>query len=369
MPALDVVELEEDLEIRPPIGTIMSTVKAQRVRWLWYGRIPLGKITVLDGDPGLGKSQLALDIAARLSSGRPMPYSTGERRTGGVVVLTAEDDLADTVKPRLDAAGAATERIIAIDNIVLAGEEHYPTLPDDLGYVAEAIERVNARLVIIDPLMAYMNERTDSHKDQSVRGMLAPLHHLAVDTGVAVLVVRHLNKMSGTNPLYRGSGSIGIIGHARSGLVVARDPDDPNARVLASQKSNLSVEPESLTFHLEQVDDVSRVVWDGVSEHRAGRLLSESREERSQLEEAKEIIVDALSDGALSAKDLKRRVLAEGVTDHTFRRARSALNLSKWKESGPSGHWMWSLPELGKLPNLPTQNGGQHGQLAQNGGD
>ncbi len=213
-----------------PVGVLLSDVKPERVSWLWPGRLPLGKLTVLDGDPGKGKSTLSLDLSARLTRGDIMPDGSGGGFPAGVVILSGEDGLADTIVPRLIAAGADLSRVVALASCPDSeGDgEHPPVLPDDLPTIRAAIARVGAKLAIIDPLMAYLSDGTNSHKDQDIRRVLFRVAALAEETGAAVLVVRHLNKATGGVALYRGGGSIGIIGAARSGLLVAADPDDEN---------------------------------------------------------------------------------------------------------------------------------------------
>lgn len=335
------------------VGILLSDVRPERVTWLWDARIPRGKLTVLDGDPGLGKSTLSLDIAAHVSRGVPLPGSTEPSKAAGVVLLSAEDDLADTIRPRLDAAGANVSRVLALRTI--PGDDSMPpSIPDDLDLIEQAIERVQAALVVVDPLMAFLGADVDAHKDQGVRRALHRLSALAEDTGAAVLVVRHLNKAVGGNPLYRGGGSIGIVAAARAGLLVGRDPDDATRRVLASTKCNLAAEPESLSFHLEQHDEASRVVWDGVSAHGAGMLLAESDGDPSALDEAKEVVADILAAGPVASPDLRRRALGEGVSERTMRRARSALGCVK-RKAGMTGGWTWELPnrvEPGQPPTL-----------------
>ena len=326
-----------------PVGLLLADVVPERVCWLWYARIPYGRLTLLDGDPGLGKSTLALDVAARLSRGAPMPdgWATAP---AGTVILSAEDGLADTIRPRLDAAGADVSRIVAVQTV--PGEDRPRALPDDLHVIEEAIIRVDAKLVIVDPLMAFLSARIDGHRDQDVRGALHLLARLAEDTGAAVLVVRHLNKSTGGNVLYRGGGSIGIIGAARSGLLAAKDPDDEARRVLASMKCNLAAEPESLSFHIEADADACRIVWEGVSAHHAGDLLAipTDPEERGAVDEARDFLASLLQDGPMRAADVKRQAREVGVSDITLRRAKKAAGVTAFQEPGAMHRgWSWRL--------------------------
>ncbi|MHB8160593.1 MAG: AAA family ATPase [Thermoleophilia bacterium] len=354
-------------EAAPTVGILMSQVQPERVSWFWQGYIPLGKLTVLDGDPGLGKSTLALNVAARVSRGHAMPDGSGGGEPAGVVILSAEDGLGDTIRPRLEAAGADLSRIVALPACPDSegGEEHPPVLPDDLGWIEKAIERVDAKLVIIDPLMAFLSGQTNSHRDQDIRRVLARMAALAEGTGAAILVIRHLNKTAGGNPLYRGGGSIGIIGAARSGLLVARDPEqeqDGERRVLASTKSNLGPMPASLSFHLEQAEnDASRVLWDGASSYDASALLAQADDtERGALEEAIEFLEDELAGGPVAVREIKRLAREAGISEKTLQRAKTARKVEGHKQGMHQG-WIWELPKVANLSSETPLNaeGGQ----------
>ncbi|MBI4506293.1 MAG: AAA family ATPase [Chloroflexi bacterium] len=336
-----------------PVLVLLADVQPEQVRWLWPGRIPLGKLTILDGDPGLGKSLLTLDLAARVSAGRPMPDGTyGLGAPGGVVLLSAEDDLADTIRPRLDAAGADCSRIGALTAVCADDKERFATL-GDIAVIREAIarlgERVDARLVVIDPLMAYI--ATDAHVDADVRSRLAPLTKLAAELGVAVVVVRHLNKAGGGNALYRGGGSIGIIAAARAGLLVAPEPGDATGerRILACTKSSLAKMPPALAYRIEAgAAGAVRITWLGETAHTASQLLASPAgdDERDAVAEACGFIREALMDGPRPSNDLQREARAAGIADHTLRRARESLGIRPQRLGfGSAGEWMWALPE------------------------
>jgi RecA-family ATPase len=229
----------------------MNRVEKDVVHWVWKNWIPLKKLTVLDGDPGLGKSTLLLDIAARLSRGAPMPDdSTG--CGGSALLLTAEDGLDDTVRPRLEAANADLERIVCLRWIGEGLEQRPPAIPDDVPALEQLCLEENVRLVVIDPLVAFLANSVDTASDQNVRRVLHLLARVAERCNCAVVLLRHLNKGSSAKAIYRGGGSIGIIGAARSGLLVAADPGRPEGRVLAVTKSNLARPPQSLGFRLRE---------------------------------------------------------------------------------------------------------------------
>jgi hypothetical protein len=341
----------------------LSDVQPEFVRWLWPGRIPLGKPTVLDGDPDNGKSTLTLDIAARVSRGDAMPDGARSEISGpaGVVLLSAEDGLADTIRPRLDAAGANPEYVSAITGTVGDdGYEHGFVLPDDLEWLRAEVETMNARLVVIDPLMAFLNSATNSFRDQDVRSALAPLSRMADETGAAIVIVRHLNKAPGGNPMYRGGGSIGIIGAARSGLLAARDPDDDSRRILAVTKSNLAEKPPAMAYRLEPAANGSvRIAWDGATDHNAGQLLAGPRddEERTARDDAKTLLAEALADGPVAVTVLRKQWRDAGISDASARRAKSDMGIGSVTVGNPKhgGYWAWQLPTLSSC-----SHGGEH---------
>ncbi len=330
-----------------PIGTLLADVEPEKVEWLWDRRIPLGKITVLDGDPGNGKSVMSTDLAARLSVGRTFPDGQ-PCDTAGVVIMNAEDGLADTIRPRLDAAGGDPSRVLSLATVPVGdeGDERHLTIPEDIPIIEEAVEQMGARLVIIDPLMAFLSGSSNAHKDQDIRRALAPLARMAERTGAAVLLVRHLNKASGGNPLYRGGGSIGIIGAARCGLLVGVHPEDENKRVLAGQKSNLSPMPDSLAYRITTATNESaRIEYAGRTEAKADTLLSTpaDAEERSALGDAIQFLRDELKDGPMWAKSISERARKLDISEASLRRAKGALNVQSTRE-GEEG-WSWNLPE------------------------
>lgn len=257
----------------------LENVIASKVEWLWEGRIPLGTLTLIDGDPGLGKTMLAACLAACVTRGRLLPDGT-PGVDGGAVLVSVEDDLARTIKPRLQAAGADLSRVRAIQLVKVVNEdtgevwERPFSIVSDLPLVEDAIAEVGAKLVVIDPIMACLDSSIDSHKDQQVRTALVPLIKLAERTGCAVVIIRHLSKNETGNALYRGGGSIAFIGAARSALLLAKHPEDEEKRVLAPLKANLGKTPKALAYHITAgADEVPYIVWDGMSDHTASSLM------------------------------------------------------------------------------------------------
>jgi AAA domain len=354
---------------------LVADVDRELVTWLWRDRIPRGKVTVLDGDPGTGKSTLTLTITAKVTTGSPFPDGTRPER-GDVILLSAEDDIGDTIRPRLEAAGADLARCWVLPDITphVSAEEkpqppRPPELPADLDALEGMVKDKGAALVVIDPLMAFLSSQIDSHKDQDVRKVLAPLGYMASRTGAAVVVVRHMNKGQGS-ALYRGSGSIGIVGAARAGLLVAPDPDDEGRRVLAVSKSNLGPKASSLAYRIVEDEryKVARVVWDGASKHTAADLVRPrvDEDEAPALAEAMRVLKEILADGPLAAGNVKRMAATAGVAERTLQRARHALGVTARRQGfGPGGHYVWSMPA--DPPQAMAQ--GTHGEHAMDAMD
>src|SRR5215216_767496 len=306
---------------------------------------------------------MSLDLAARVSSGKGFPDGA-DCEAAGVVLLSAEDGLADTIRPRLDAAGADTSRILALATVPDEnGHDRLLSIPEDLPLIEKGIRRVGAGLLIVDPLMAFLSGDTNSHRDQDVRRALAPLAGLAERTGAAVLVIRHLNKASANNPLYRGGGSIGIIGAARMAFVVGKDPQDENRRVLASTKNNLAMSPASLMFSLEEAESGSvRVNWLGQSEVSAKDLLAtpQDREHADARSEAVEFLNEVLADGPVAASQVKEEAEDAGISERTLARAKKAIGVMSYREGETGergkGQWVWKLPVVDLVDNIKDAN-------------
>jgi hypothetical protein len=327
----------------------LSGVHARPVEWLWPGWIPLGKLTVLDGDPGVGKSTLLLDLAARVSRDGVMP--DGARGPlGAVLILSAEDGEEDTIRPRLAAAGAVLERTCTLPTVRDEdGETRPPEIPLDLPAVEAAVRQYGARLLVIDPLMAYLTG-ADASVDQEVRRALFKLSRLAERRQCAVVCLRHLSKVGGDKAVYRGGGSIGIVAAARSGLVVAADADQPGQRILAAAKCNLTIPPRPLRFALEAPDGVCRVRWLGEADVTADELvrrLSRSEwakraEERTRLQEAVDFLRNLLANGPEPTARCYLLAQIEGVARRTLQRALKPAGVRQ-RRAAKGGDTVWEL--------------------------
>jgi archaellum biogenesis ATPase FlaH len=241
-------------------GTPLSEVVTQQLTWLWEKRIPQGKITVLEGDPGMSKSLLAIDIAARVSTGRLMPDDTPGKQ-GNVILIAPEDGAADTIKPRMEAAGGDLSKVHLLNTVECLDVKdvknvnlyHRPfSLSHNLFELEQTIKLRNAILVVLDPLTAVLGHNIDSSRDQGIREIFTPLAQLAERSNCAILIIRHLKKGTSDNLLYRGAGSIGIIAAARSGLIITYDPADEKKRVLATTKNNLCEPANNLSYQVVQ---------------------------------------------------------------------------------------------------------------------
>jgi hypothetical protein len=331
-----------------------SEIERRSVEWLEPGRIPRSAVSLLVGVGGLGKSQLVTLLAARVSRGE----------LGGapsvVLIASAEDDPATTIRPRLEAAGADLDRVRLVHVDTAEGEDGL-ALPDDVAELEQLASDLDPRLVIVDPLVAHLPvERVDAHRDQSVRRALAPLARLASDRRLAVVGIVHLNKSVGLAPLFRVSGSAGFANAARSVLLLDRDPDDPEGesgclRVLAHVKCNVGPLAPSLGYRVAQVvlpstgtlPDVvtSRLELIGESPHGGSALLMAVDDEtRTALEDAEEFLRGELEDGSRHlAVDLLRDARRLGIADRTLRRARRRIG-AHTEKAGFGRGWEWWIP-------------------------
>lgn len=331
-----------------------SEVETRPVEWLWNPYIPRGKLAAFDGLPGLGKSSITLDLAARVTTGRPMPDGRPGVE-GDVVMVSYEDDAADTIVPRFLAAGGNPERLHLVDGVRTAEGIGPLELPDHIAMLEALVEDTQAVLVVIDPLMAALAGDVKSAVDHHVRRALAPLRSLAERTRAAVLVVRHLNKSSKvSDPILRGGGSIGIIGAARAGLIVAQDPDDPDRRVLAISKSNLAPGGHPSLGYRVVTDDahgVGAIEWLGESRHQAGDLLRDGTDEPRgvAVSEAVATLRELLEDGPQPADEAKRYCRDAGIAPRTLDRAKKRLGVrARPQLNGKRKRWWWELPSVGE---------------------
>lgn len=338
---------------REPCMLILSSVQPAPVTWLWPDRIPSSRITVLAGRPGCGKSILSLELAAHVTRGLDWPDGSPCPQ-GSVLLLAAEDDYADTVRPRLDAADADTDRVFALQGVRTRGDNGRTSTSGitlaDIDAIEAAVEMLpDCKLLIIDPIGSYLGSRTDAHRDNEVRSVLAPLAALASRRGISVVVVCHTRKGgAGTHADDAVLGSVGFVGLARAVLHAVSDPDDATRRrkLLLPGKNNLAPPMAGFAFHVE--GRPPRVVWEGMTGHDADKVLSAACRpgpEPVALREAVEWLRGALAHGPRLAKDVDEEARkGEGISKTTLERAKQAAKVKAYRLENP-GPWYWRLPE------------------------
>jgi hypothetical protein len=356
------------------------------LQWFWPQRIPLGRVTLLAGDPGIGKSLLALDIAARASRGKPWPdeQGAGSKERGvestqsdsslpapcSVLLLTAEDDLADTVRPRLEALGADAAKVVAIPanpgqhagatlNYSLSGHDAQNTKPlrdrafelrRDLARLDQLLRAMpDCRLVIVDPISAYLGD-VNEQANSEVRGLMLPLAVLAHEHNVAVLAVTHLRKKEGA-AIYRAMGSLAFVAAARAAWLVAKDPKQPQRRLFMPLKNNLAADTSGLAFKIESDLTTSQPIirWspdpvDISADSIVGNARPRGRPD-AEREDAMDWLRKRLANGAAPASDIQEEANAHGIKETTLRRAFRELRGEAVKAGEfLFAQWMWRLP-------------------------
>ena len=323
----------------------LADVAPETVSWLWPGRIPIGKLTVLMGDPGLGKSMLSLSIASRVTRGAAFPDGAAAPK-GDVVILTAEDGLGDTIRPRLDQFGADVSRVHALEGIAeeLTDGEHHFSLVRDLEALEDVVSETGAKLIILDPLDAY-TMGVDSYKNADMRSMLAPFARMLERHQAAGVVIHHLNKGDGSQKaLYRAGGSLALVAAARSVLGVSPDPDNDGRNLFLSVKCNLAAPTAGMGYRISD----RGIEWDAdpvvtsVESAFAGRRQVDS----GTMAAAKTFLAEALADGTFRpSAEVEAEAADAGVGRTTLANARKKLRVEVKKEGfGAGAAWYWRMP-------------------------
>lgn len=321
----------------------LADVQPESVSWLWHPYIPLGKLTIIEGDPGVGKSWATCALSTGVAAGSGPPGWT-PCAPASVLMMSVEDGLADTIRPRLDSMGAEVARIFALDGVFTF---------NDVGLLlleAEIIE-IRPSLVIIDPLVAYIGSNIDLHRANEVRSVMSKLASLAEKYRCAIVVVRHLTKGGKDRAIYRGIGSIDFTASARSVLLVGTDPDNPARRAIVQTKNNLAEFGAALGYEIRD----GRFYWTGTSDLTASRILaaSGSDSESSAQAEAIAFLRETLVDGPKPSKEIQKEARDTGISEATLRRARRTIGVAA-RSRGKTGKrgaelWEWSLPEKDSL--------------------
>lgn len=326
---------EQNKPISSPVPMIcMQNVEQTEVNWLWYPYIPFGKLTILQGNPGEGKTYFAMQLAAACTTGKALPNMM-PLEPFNVIYQTAEDGLGDTVKPRLIEAGADLNRVLVIDdgNIPL-------TLSDDR--IERAIAENHAHLLIIDPIQAFLGADVDMNRANEVRPVFRRLSDIAQQHACAIILIGHLNKAAGTQSTYRGLGSIDMTAAVRSLLFIVRVKNDPTTRVLTHEKSSLAPPGKSLAFSLGTEEGFS---WIGEYAITADELLSGEEHAQTKVEQAQSLILSMLKEsGTCRSSELEKAAAEQGIAPRTVRMAKQQL-AGKLRMYREGTQWMVCLKQ------------------------
>ena len=319
----------------------MEQVEIEKIDWLLYPFIPFGKVTIVQGDPGEGKTTMVLQIIAKLTKGEAVLPSDSdesalEEKTMAlepvnVIYQTAEDGLGDTIKPRLLSAGADCSRVMVIDD-----DDQALTMMD--ARLEEAIIQTKARLVVLDPIQGFLGTAVDMHRANEIRPLMKRVAVLAEKYHCAIILIGHMNKNSNGKSSYRGLGSIDFQAAARSVLIVGRIKDEPEIRVVCHVKSSLAPEGKSIAFRL---DKDTGFEWIGEYDISADDLLS--GDNRGQkIHAAKEFLQEVLASGSVAQTKVAEEAEIRGIKKKTLWNAKKELEIDSVKIGN---QWFWMLPE------------------------
>jgi len=298
-----------------------SALSHKDIRWFWQNRMAFGKLTLIDGDGNEGKSFVSLDLAARFSTGRPMPDGTPSPGVGNVLVIQDEDGAEDTVYPRLVALGADLDRVSILTASI--DDEQPFCIPSQLAALDRAIRAADARFIIIDPMLAFLDAGVMANSEQSIRRAFRPLRRLARDRDCVILMIRHLAKGGRGRALYRGLGSVALTNVCRSAWLVGRDPYDKERRVFAELKGNLADAQPSLAYRIRGEGASATIEWIGETGLTADQLVGAHAS--PQLDRACEFLNEFLKDGPRLLSDIRAAGRARRISERTLVRARKHL--------------------------------------------
>ena len=317
------------------------------IKWLWHGRLPIGQTTIIEGDPGCAKSQLTIALAAHISAGLSWPDGS-LCETASVLMANAEDPEEEVIIPRLKAAGADLEKVIILSTSETGGF----TIPQDVEQIHKWCKDKAVKLFVLDPFEAFLSNEVDAYRNHHIRRALRTLESMAKDLDLAVVIVRHLTKDSQRSAIYRGTGSIGVIGAARAGYNVSKDPGDPSRSILTAVKLNWAKPKPALAYKIENVSwiskegepiETSRIVWDGELEVRADDLAtSDPNLTSGEVADAIAWLGGELGDGAKQVSQLFSAAAQSGISKKALYRAARVTGIVKRKEGfGSDGIWIW----------------------------
>ena len=303
----------------------MRDVEVEPICWLWYPFIPYGKVTIIQGDPGEGKTTLVLQIIARLTKGESIIIDENKNLPINVIYQTAEDGLADTIKPRLLVANADCSKVLVID------DSDTPLTMRD-ARLEQAIIETNAKLVVLDPIQGFV----DMHRANEIRPIMKHISELAEKYKCAIILIGHMNKCSVGKSAYRGLGSIDFQAAARSVLIVGRIKDESETRVVCQTKSSLAPEAKAVAFRLSEENGFE---WIGEYDVTADDLLSGTAK-GTKKQVAMDFLGKLLADGQMPQTEIMELAEKKGIAEKTLRNAKEALNV---KSKRLNNQWYWSL--------------------------
>jgi len=342
--------------------TCLADVEPKPVEWLWRGRVPLGVLSLWSGDPKLGKSLATIAVAAAVSRGAPLPGESHSIGPASVLIMSAEDDPARTIRPRLDAAGADLRRVHALESIIRPGRkgepdaDHWPSLlAHDLPTIEDAAAGVtDCKLIVIDPVSAYL-EGVDDHRNVELRGVLSPLTAMAERLKAAVVLVSHLSKSSASNGKYRAIGSISYVASCRANSLFVRDHSDPTGRrvLMCDNGGNLAPTAPTLGYIVEDRGDGARLEWvneaiditadQALAAEQGAQMADRDAPERR---EAAQWLREVLSTGPVLATEIRELVKSCPFSLRTVETAKKSLAIKAYREGfGRDGQWYWRLDD------------------------
>ena len=311
----------------------MSEVQSQEIEWLWYPFIPYGKLTIIQGDPGDGKTTLVLNIAAKLSKGEGLEENMAVTEPINIIYQTAEDGLADTVKPRLEIAGAECERIMVIDE-----SDKSLSMIDER--IEEALKATGAKMLILDPIQAYLGGGMDMNRANEAREMTKRLGQLADKYECAIILIGHMNKAAGNKAAYRGMGSIDFFAVARSVLLVGRVEGEPNLRAVVQIKNNLAEFGHPKAFRLSD----EGFEWMGDYDITVDEVLGGIAPKANKLEQAKRLMMElAETNNMMLSAEILDLASEEDISKRTMETAKKELGIKAKKINNA---WYWVLDDL-----------------------
>jgi putative DNA primase/helicase len=356
--------IEPSAIIGGPIVTPYSDIKRQPIRWLWPGKIALGKLCLVYGDPEKGKSTFLVYLAATISRGGEWPDGSGAAPRGTVIYLSYEDDAADTTGPRMDAANADSTRVLSLSGIRYPAEngkmiERGVTL-GDTSHFRDILRRYpDMRAIFIDPVSAAMPDKKDGNSNTDIRGMLSELSKIAAEFGVAIIMLTHKPKHGTGKAIYAAMGSLAFLAAARSAWLIAVDPANPDGRLMLCAKNNLAPHGDNLAFHIE--GPVPHVVWDGAVSTTADEALhAEDNKEQpgpepKAMKAAKEWLEAELADmQEHPVEALKNAAKAAAISWRTVQRASREIDVKYHRAAFGSGY-VWRLPKVGTEGDAPLR--------------